>query len=479
MRKFRKISALVLICVMMAGFAACGGNGGSSETTTSAAPTVTYTNDLPKDPVTLKIAFFEAGFGRAWLDYAIDSFEASFPNVTIEVEASPTIDQVITTKISAKNDEDMFDLFSTTRLVYEDYAEANLLDTVEDLFERSPYDTPDKKLKDLMNPSLYNSQRFQYRGQIFTIDFCVNVLGLYYEKALFAENGWNTQPQTYQEFEELCDAIKKKKMNPMVFYRGYQLMFMRPKMWELANEAGELKAFDDSFRNMTENQYVNPYSSGMWQKFYEMGKKKYFEAGIAAVSHMEAQMQIIQRDTAMVVSGSWIQNEMKEAVPEGFEWGFMVMPLVSDASKPIYTLIGAEDSFFIWNNKPELNKAWAKEFLLWLHNLDVQAKMAENGMISIRNDFIDDPDRYSLYQGVVKDVVSAVETDKIETVEITHRNRVLVDTKKLSNTAWSLMDEKKTFIALGKVDPLPLLQQAEDMYTKSLEEGYREPLVLD
>ena len=269
--------------------------------------------------VTLKIAFLKQALEEL-VDYAIETFKArAFPNVTIEVEASPQLTRLLQ-RDAAKNDEDMFDLFSTTRLVYEDYAE-NLLDTVEDLFERSPYDTPDKKLKDLMNPSLYNSQRFQYRGQTFTVDFCVNVLGLFYEKALFQEKGWNTQPQTYAEFQQLCDAIKKEKMNPMVFYRGYQLMFMRPKMWELANEAGELKAFDDSFRNMTEKQYTNPYSSGMWQKFYEMGKAKYFEAGVAAVSHMEAQMQIIQRDTAMVVSGSWIQNEMKDAVPEGFEWG--------------------------------------------------------------------------------------------------------------------------------------------------------------
>lgn len=435
-----------------------------------------YANDLPRDNVTLKIAFFEAGFGRAWLDYAVETFTRAFPNVTIEVEASPTIDQVITTRLAARNDEDMFDLFSTTRLVYEDYADAGLLEPLGDLFERSPYDTPDKRLWEVMDPSLYNSQRFSYRGKAFALDFCVNVLGLFYEKALFAENGWNTQPQTYDEFCSLCDAIRAKKMNPMVFYRGYQLMFMRPKMWELANEAGELDAFNAGYRDLAGEQYVNPYSSGMWQKFYEMGKKKYFEKGIAAVTHMEAQMQIIQRSTAMVVSGSWIQNEMKDAVPEGFEWGCMNLPLVTRADKPIYTQVGAEDSFFLWKAKPELNKRWAKEFLLWMYNLDVQAEMAKNGMISIRTDFTQDPARKDLYQGVLRDVIAAVESDRIETVEITHRNRVLVDSKKVSNAAWSLMDDKKTFIALGKIDPQPLLKQAEGLFQRALEEGYKEDL---
>src|SRR5690625_3891007 len=62
----------------------------------------TYENGLPKDEeVTLQYGFFEGGLGRDWVDYAIETFEEKYPNVTIQILASPDISQVLSTRISA------------------------------------------------------------------------------------------------------------------------------------------------------------------------------------------------------------------------------------------------------------------------------------------------------------------------------------------------------------------------------------------
>ncbi|CAM3404205.1 hypothetical protein [Marinicrinis lubricantis] len=70
-------------------------------------------NGLPKHTeVTLKVGFFRAGMGQEWFDYAMDTFKEKFPNVSFDVISSPNISDIIGTKISSQDDEDMFDLFN-------------------------------------------------------------------------------------------------------------------------------------------------------------------------------------------------------------------------------------------------------------------------------------------------------------------------------------------------------------------------------
>ncbi|MDD4494021.1 MAG: extracellular solute-binding protein [Eubacteriales bacterium] len=478
MKIFKRISVLLLIFVMIVGMAACGKGG---EDTTTGEPTSerpVYTNDLPKDPVTLKVAFFEAGYGKEWMEYAVNTFMDNFPNVTIELTSSPSIDTIVQTKLSANDDDDMFDLFSTARITWTDYSDEGQLETVEDLWEREPYDTPGVKLKDIFLEQAYNNQRFSRLGSVYSIDFCINVMGLFYNKTLFNEKGWSNQPQNYEEFNKLCGDIKAAKMKPMIFYKSYLLGFFRPKLWELANEDGKLEEFERGYRYLEGDQYTNPYSVGTWQKFYEMGKKGYFDAGSGVDSHIVTQMKVLQNKVAMVVTGSWVQNEMKDAtagIPD-FEWGFMALPLVEKAESPLYTQQGAEDSFLIWAGKPELNKKWAKEFLLWMQNMDVQMKMAESGIISIRKDFGDDPERMALIKGVGKEIYTNVLTNpdgKVRTVEILRRETELIDSNKYNETAYSTLNDMIVYIATGKKPPLPVLEDAEGWFEKALEEGYK------
>lgn len=134
------------------------------------------------------MGFFEGGVGRAWMDYAVKTFTQKFPNVKIEITASPTIEKTIMTKISAGNNNDMFDLFSTTRLTWQELADAGKIAVMDDLWERAPYDTPGKKVKDIIFPSSYKYQRFKLLGKSYAIDYGLDVMGLFYDKAFFKKN---------------------------------------------------------------------------------------------------------------------------------------------------------------------------------------------------------------------------------------------------------------------------------------------------
>ncbi|MGV2644222.1 extracellular solute-binding protein, partial [Clostridium perfringens] len=118
-----------------------------------------YENGLPKnEEVTLKVGFFVGGYGREWFDYAVESFTAKYPNVKIDITASADMKTILSTIISAGNDNDMCDLFNTEPsggII--GLAEAGKLEPMDDIWEFPLPDVPDKKVKDLMMPGMYES----------------------------------------------------------------------------------------------------------------------------------------------------------------------------------------------------------------------------------------------------------------------------------------------------------------------------------
>jgi len=433
---------------------------------------VYVSNGLSKyKKVTLKLGMFKGGVGTAWMSYAISNFHKKFPNVTIKMDASKTIDQKIIAKISAGNNADMYDLFSTTRLKWENYADSGKLEIIDSLWNRHTYDS-NKAVKNLVLPAIYKYQVYKRLGHIYSLPFSLDIVGLFYDKNYFAKKGWNQSPKTYAQFTTLCDKIKASGIYPMTFYKGYLFGLIKPKEFELAAENGN-KDFDFNFRRYVGNQYTSPEAIETYTNMYNMGKKGYFDPDSGTITNIASQMQSINHTAAMVVSGSWIQNEMKSYVSSTFKWGFMAMPFVSKTTSKLYVQQVPEDSLFIWAGKPALNKAWAKEFDLYLMNLNVQNQMTKAGLMSIRQDFDDSAARMANVQGVCKQILNLISTKKIIPVDIGSHEFVLKDPNGYGDIAYNLVNDSRVRIALGKKDPLPILKEAEGYFEKAKADGYK------
>jgi N-acetylglucosamine transport system substrate-binding protein len=196
-----------------------------------------------------------------------------------------------------------------------------------------------------------------------------------------------------------------------------------------------------------------------------MGKKGYFPQGIGALSHTQAQMQVMQGKSAMASTGSWVGNEMKEATPDGFEWGYMAVPFTNDPNATVWIQHGAIAGELIWANKPDLNKKWAKEFLVWLWNMDVQEILADKGgVLPARKDFADDPARANKLQAAPKAFLDYVNKHNVR-YENAFREVTLTD--QAFTQATKLFSESVTQITEGKKDPLPVLKEADSLLQKA------------
>lgn len=477
---YKKGIALLLICVLcIAIFSSCTNKKENAESTdveitenVSKESEVYEENGLPKnEKVTLKIAVFEGGMGREWCDYAMDTFETKFPNVKFEPVYSPKIGTIIQTKIAANDDADMFDLFlerggvSILELILN-----KKLVPQESLWEHKLYDTPDKTLKDIALEGIYETIQ-RNEGVCYTLPMYTQINGLFYDQNLFDEKGWNKSPKTWDEFLNLCEVIKNSGIAPIVFPGIYPVYleqaFGENKSFEIAEVNGNLDQFTKSYRNYEGPQYTSPENIERWKRISELGKKGYFAEGIAALNHTQSQMQVLQHKAAMVSTGCWVENEMKDSVPEGFKWGFMGVPFTNNPNDTIWLKSGTGHGFYVWGGKPDIHIKWSEEFIVWLWNMDVQEVFAEKaGQLPIRKDFSESSERTAKIQDAPKSIFEYMENN---TTRLENWYRAISLNDPLVSQASKLYEESVVSMCTGEKDFEPVLQEAEELLQKAIE----------
>lgn len=489
-RNARWLKMLLACVIVVSVLAACSGKknepnasgGAASSPAASTEPSASGSgesnvyaeNGLPKDEkVTLKFAYWENAAGREWIDYAIETFTKKFPNVSFDTTYSPKIDTIVGTKISANNDEDMFDIFSVLlpgggNGMATSLAEAGKLEPQDDLWDHKAFDNDGKTLKELQS-GIYDG-RTVILDKMYALPFGQSITGLFYNKTLFEKNGWNQNPKTWSEFNALVDTAKSAGLIPITYPGKYPVYLSFSlgitQMFNLAEINGNLEKFNDDYRHYRAPFYTTPESLAVYNKIYELGKKKAFPDGVAALTHTQSQMQLLQGQAALASTGEWVQNEMKDSIPDGFKWGFMLVPLDENPDSPKYYQSYSAGGHYIWAAKPELNKKWAKEFLVWLWNLDVQQRYAEKaGGLPVRSDFMEDAALVEKLQDAPK---AALEYMKNNPVKGNSEARSVSLTDPNAEKARKLVEEAVNEIASGKKDPQPVLQEADKLLEQAI-----------
>ena len=97
------------------------------------------------------------------------------------------------------------------------------------------------------------------------------------------------------------------------------------------------------------------------------------------MSHTEAQMEFLQGRAAMVFCGTWFPGEMKNVIPEGFEYSTFAIPSVkSDRDiKGDSTAMGVgAQYFFLCNNSKE--PKLAGEFIKFMCSPGIMSSFVKN-----------------------------------------------------------------------------------------------------
>ncbi|MFD0716630.1 ABC transporter substrate-binding protein [Paenibacillus sp. GCM10027626] len=452
------------------------GKEAGQQQNTTAEKEVYPENGLPKDEkVVLKVGFWENGGGRSWMDAAMKKFTDKYPNVTFDITSTPTLETILEPKIAAGDDNDMYDLFFprfTAAGQFDRLMEAGKIEPQDDLWDRELPGETGKTLKSVISNDMYEGSHNGSLNMTGRVPVAGFTAGLFFDQTFFDENGWNKDPQTWDEFVALMEAIKAKNIIPITFpgvYAGYLTNYTFDLLpFSLAKAAGKFDAYIDNFRNYKGPQLTTDENKEMWNRLYDFGKKGYFPNGVAALNHTQSQMQVLQHKAALVSTGDWVGNEMKDSTPDGFKWGFMAIPATNDKEQTIFINSGVTDvGFAIWKNKPDLIKKWAKEFILSLYSFEIQEIIAaEAGAFPSRLDFGDDPARIAKLQPAPAAVMEYATKHKVEYISF-RRNFALTSPE--AGQSSKLVSEMITAVANAKKEPIATLEEAEKLLQQSIE----------
>lgn len=353
-------TAMAATCLAGCGSAASSSAAASSEAAsseaTSAATSEASTGEKTFENNELNIAVFEGGYGSAYWDEIIKRFEDAYPGVTVNMQISPKIGDIIRPQIVAGNVPDFISMNDndSTGLISSMVKEHALMD-LSDVFEEGGIDD-DTPLKDQVIDGLLDSAKCSPYGdgKIYIAPFDASPMGLVYNKTLFEENGWET-PVTWDDFFELGDKAKEKGI-ALFTYQGIYPGYLESMLWPaLASATGidNMKAI----ASYTPGSLSSDEALKVFQNMAKIGTDGYLMDGTVALNHTQSQTDMMMNKALFIPNGNWMEGEMADAPrADGFEFGLTCAPVLDDGEAR-YVMSSVEQFEIPANAKnPELAK---------------------------------------------------------------------------------------------------------------------------
>jgi len=267
---------------------------------------------------TIEVSVFEGGFGLDYFLQVARDYEKLHPDIKVNLWGDPRNAEKLRPRFIIGNPPDVFwgDL-PVWKLITN-----NQLYPLNEILETKAYGQ-DKKWKDTIYPGLVDG--LKYEGKIYGIPTDFSIWVIWYNKGMFEEHGWRI-PETWTEFLQLCEDIKKAGIAPIAFQGRYP-SYMAGTLEALFQRIGGLKAVYDA-QNLVPGAWEHPAFLDAAGKVQELVNKGYLQKGCMGMSHTEAQMEFVRGKTAMVTCGTWLKSEMSNVLPEGFQMACFGYPAV-------------------------------------------------------------------------------------------------------------------------------------------------------
>lgn len=212
-------------------------------------------------------------------------------------------------------------------------------------------------------------------GKTYLMPMFYSPCGLFYNKGLFTEKGWEV-PKTWDEMWDLGDKAKKDNIYLFTYpTTGYFDTFFYSLVYSVGGT--------DFFKKVTN------YEQGVWES--EEGKAvldiitkltTYTNPKTPAQANdqdfTKNQLLVMQNEALFMPNGTWIVGEMADAkAAKGFEWGMTALPAVKEGGDR-YSYTWLEQ---IWVPKNANNTDAAKKFIAFLYGDRACGIFSERGAI--------------------------------------------------------------------------------------------------
>lgn len=330
MERFRKtLAGLLAISMVVAGVAGCG-NGTEGQGGQSSKGGEGNTTDM-------EISYWNSGLGTEWLDAIIEAFEDEHPEYHVFYNATASEEAVVSAL--GIEDVDTVDLYLGTRTEKTEY-----LESLDSLLELT-LEGDSKKLGEKFDSRYLQLERSS-DGHYYGLTYGGGILGIVYNKEMFEEAGIKEIPRTTDELAAACDKLYNNDMTALIHFKPAGYWDYLTEVW--MSQYDGIDYYLNNLYGCTDEEGNSPSKNvftkkdGRYQTLLAYEKfmtPEYVLSGSNTYDHVTSQTMFLNGSAAMMVSGSWMVNEMESAgVQDQFK--MMRIPVISAITERLDTVKG-------------------------------------------------------------------------------------------------------------------------------------------
>ncbi len=306
-------------------------------------------------------------------------FEANHPGVTINRVPKSFDDMIATVQLAMSNPDG-----PDVAQVNQGYADMGTMVQADLLTNLMPYAQKYGWLS-ILGPGLVSRNSFSPDGQTFGtgnlygMPLNAEVVGVYYNKAIFEEVGLSV-PTTLAEFEAALQTLKEAGHTPIVLgnLEGWPAFHVHGEILYAYLDSRE---WVDNFIYQRGDVSVDtPENLQAATKVQEWAEQGYFLEGYSGVGYDDAWQLFAGGEGAMMITGSWLSGEI-EALPNPENFGFFIFPPENEGDFKMATG-GTTLAFAIRNGSPYPDLA--AEYIDWLASDRANELLLEIGTLPVK-----------------------------------------------------------------------------------------------
>ncbi len=279
------------------------------------------------EPVQAEGVFFSGGFGHEYIQYAADLFAKVHPGSTVSVEPIQGVGEKLRPRFVGGNPPDVIDNSGAGSLDFGALvSEGQLLDLAP-LLKAAALDTPGKTLEETLFPGSQAGGVID--GVQYALNIAYSVYGVWYSGALFAEKGW-AYPKTWPEMMDMCETIKADGIAPWTYQGKYPYYMFFGLLSGLIYKKGGIQPMID-IDNLVDNAWHHDAVVNSIKEMSQLAENDYIMAGTEGLNHTESQAEWLKGSAAFLPCGIWLENEMKDMIPDNFDMMIGQAPGEGDA----------------------------------------------------------------------------------------------------------------------------------------------------
>jgi N-acetylglucosamine transport system substrate-binding protein len=320
----------------------------------------------------LEVVIFKGGYGD---DYGLNAekiYQRTYPGAKITHQGLQRLQEQLQPRFVGGNPPDVIDNsgggnLDTAALV----AESQLAD-LADLLAAPAFDTPGKTFKDTLLPGSQAGGIFD--GKQYVLKYAAFIFGLWYSDSLFKKQGWE-YPKTWDKMLALCDDIKKAGMSGWA-YEGKNPYYVTQIFNQMVWKHGGMQVYVN-LDNLEPNAWKQPAVQDVAEALYMLADRGHFLPGTEGLTNTESQTEWLRGKAVFVPVGSWLENEMKGSIPDGFNMKVQPTPSLSGDKIAFEGVQSGAGEDFIVPAKGK-NAQGGKELLRMLFSKEGARFFAEN-----------------------------------------------------------------------------------------------------